>query len=58
VADGHVALTAAADPRLAAPLSGTYRGSAVSAAMDYSVRVRAAASLAELELGADAPAAD
>jgi transglutaminase-like putative cysteine protease len=58
VADGHVALTAAADPRFAAPLSGTYRGTAVASSMEYTVRLRAAASLADLEANPSGAAAE
>ena len=50
VADGHVAVSAAADPALAAPLTGSYRGTGVASSMDYSVRLRAADSLSELHL--------
>ncbi len=42
VADGHVALAAAADPELAAVVSGTYRGTGVSSEMSYWVQLRAA----------------
>lgn len=41
VADGHVALATAPDHRLAAPVSGTYRGTAVSSSLDYRVAITA-----------------
>jgi malate dehydrogenase (oxaloacetate-decarboxylating) len=41
VADGHVALVAAADHRLAAPVSGHYRGTGVGSQLHYRVRVEA-----------------
>jgi len=41
VADGHVALAAAPDHRLAAPLSGSYRGTGVGSSMDYRVELLA-----------------
>jgi transglutaminase-like putative cysteine protease len=41
VANSHVAVAASADPRLAAPLTGTYRGSARSK-MDFSISVQVA----------------
>jgi transglutaminase-like putative cysteine protease len=41
VADGHVALAAAPDHRLAAPVSGSYRGTGVGSAMDYRVALQA-----------------
>ena len=41
VADGHVVLAAAPDHRLAAPLSGSYRGTGVGSAMDYRVALQA-----------------
>ena len=40
VADGHVALATAPDHRRAAPLSGSYRGTAVGSAMDYRVELQ------------------
>ena len=40
VADGHVVLAAAADPALAAPLSGTYRGTGASSRLRYTVNLR------------------
>ena len=40
VADSHVAVAAAADPRLAAPVSGTYRGSA-NARMEFRIEIQA-----------------
>ena len=42
VADGHVVLATAPDHRLAAPLSGTYRGTGVGSSMDYRVELQAA----------------
>jgi transglutaminase-like putative cysteine protease len=39
VADSHVVVAAAADPRLAAPLSGTYRGAARSK-MEFSIAMQ------------------
>jgi transglutaminase-like putative cysteine protease len=39
VADGHVVLAAAADPALAAPLSGTYRGTGASSRLSYAVNL-------------------
>lgn len=39
VSTGHVAVAAAADPRLAAPVAGTYRGAA-SAAMEFSISMQ------------------
>ena len=39
VADGHVVLAAAADPALAAPLSGTYRGTGASSRLSYTVKL-------------------
>ena len=42
VADGHVALAAAPDHRLAAPVSGTYRGTGVASQLDYRVALSAA----------------
>jgi transglutaminase-like putative cysteine protease len=56
VADGHVALAAAPDHRLAAPVTGSYRGTDVGSSMDYAVSVRAAESLLKLEVnGAEVP---
>jgi transglutaminase-like putative cysteine protease len=49
VADGHVALTAAPDHRLAAPVSGRYRGTGVNSSMRYAVEVRSAESLEALQ---------
>jgi transglutaminase-like putative cysteine protease len=40
VSSGHVALAAAADPRLAAPVVGTYRGAARST-MDFTISMQA-----------------
>jgi transglutaminase-like putative cysteine protease len=41
VADGHVVLAVAPDHRLAAPLSGSYRGTGVGSTMDYRVALQA-----------------
>jgi transglutaminase-like putative cysteine protease len=49
VADGHVTLAAAPDHELAAPVSGSYRGTGVGSQMDYAVSVQAAECLLELE---------
>jgi transglutaminase-like putative cysteine protease len=49
VADGHVALTAAPDHQLAAPVSGSYRGTGVGSTMRYAVEVRSAESLEALQ---------
>ncbi|MCP9928607.1 transglutaminase family protein [Cyanobium sp. CH-040] len=49
VADGHVALAAAPDHHLAAPVSGRYRGTGVNSSMRYAVEVRAAESLEALK---------
>lgn len=49
VADGHVVLTAAPDHRLAAAVSGSYRGTGVGSSMHYLVDVRSAVSLEELQ---------
>ena len=40
VADGHVVLAAAADPALAAPLSGSYRGTGASSRLSYTVNLQ------------------
>ncbi|MFM9072725.1 MAG: transglutaminase N-terminal domain-containing protein [Cyanobium sp.] len=53
VADGHVVLAATPDHRLAAPMTGRYRGTGVDSRMDYDLTVKAAESLAEL--GVDHP---
>jgi transglutaminase-like putative cysteine protease len=42
VADGHVTLAVAPDHRLAAPVSGRYRGTGVVSQMDYRVALQAA----------------
>jgi transglutaminase-like putative cysteine protease len=58
VADGHVVLAAAPDHRLAAPVSGRYRGTGVASTMRYTVELRTAqstAELAELEGGQPIP---
>ena len=39
VADGHVALAAAPDHRLAAPLVGRYRGTGVGSSLEYRIRI-------------------
>ncbi|MCU0529384.1 MAG: transglutaminase family protein [Cyanobium sp. Prado107] len=49
VADGHVALAAAPDHHLAAPVSGRYRGTGVGSSMRYAVEVRTAESLEALQ---------
>jgi transglutaminase-like putative cysteine protease len=49
VADGHVALAAAPDHHLAAPVSGRYRGTGVGSSMRYAVEVRSADSLEALQ---------
>ncbi len=52
VADGHVALAASPDHRLAAPTTGTYRGTRVGSELGYTIRLAAAdteADLADLE---------
>ena len=41
-ADGHVVLASAHEPRLAAPVSGHFRGNGVGSSMSYRVEVRAA----------------
>jgi transglutaminase-like putative cysteine protease len=48
VADGHVVLAAAPDHRLAAPVSGSYRGTGVASSMRYTVELRTAETLEEL----------
>lgn len=48
VADGHVALAATPDHRLAAPLMGRFRGTGASSTMSYDLSVKAAPSLSEL----------
>jgi len=48
VADGHLALAAAPDHRLAAPVSGRYRGTGVGSTMRYAVQLRTAETEAEL----------
>jgi transglutaminase-like putative cysteine protease len=50
VADGHVALAATPDHRLAAPVTGSYRGTGVPSDMRYELTVRAAESLDDLGL--------
>ena len=41
VADGHMVLATAPDHRLAAPVTGTYRGTGVTSTMTYALSVRA-----------------
>lgn len=41
VADGHVALAAAPDHRMAAPTTGTYRGTDVGSRLGYTIQLRA-----------------
>jgi transglutaminase-like putative cysteine protease len=48
VADGHVALAATPDHRLAAPVTGSFRGTGATSEMRYDLTVRAADSLEEL----------
>lgn len=50
VADGHVALAATPDHRLAAAVTGSYRGTGVPSEMGYTLTVRAAATLDALGL--------
>jgi hypothetical protein len=49
VGDGHVVLAATPDYPLAAPVTGSYRGTGVSSRMDYALTVKAEESLADLE---------
>jgi hypothetical protein len=44
-----VALTAAPDHQLAAPVSGRYRGTGVTSSMHYAVEVRSAETLEALQ---------
>jgi transglutaminase-like putative cysteine protease len=44
VADGHVVLATAPDHRLAAPVSGSYRGTGVASRLEYRVALKAEAS--------------
>lgn len=48
VADGHVVLAATPDHRLAAPVTGHYRGTGASSAMQYDLTVKAAETLNDL----------
>jgi transglutaminase-like putative cysteine protease len=57
VADGHVVLAATPDHRLAAPVTGRFRGTGATSQMGYDLTVRAADTLAELT-GAAAQAGD
>jgi len=50
VADGHVLLAASPDHKLAAPVSGSYRGTGVGASMHYSVEVHTASNLGGLRV--------
>ncbi len=52
VADGHVALAATPDHRLAAPVSGQFRGTGATSEMRYDLTVRAADSVEGLGLDA------
>lgn len=49
VADGHAALATGPDYRLAAPVSGSYRGTGVRSHMEYTINLRAAESLDALK---------
>jgi transglutaminase-like putative cysteine protease len=49
VADGHVVLAAAPDHHLAAPVTGSYRGTGVGSSLAYLIRLQAASSREELE---------
>jgi transglutaminase-like putative cysteine protease len=58
VADGHVALAAAPDHHLAAPVSGTYRGTRVGSAMRYDINLRAVENHVDFDvIGREAPVA-
>ncbi len=48
VADGHVVLAASPDHHLAAPVSGSYRGTGVGSTMTYLIQLKAAPSLDDL----------
>lgn len=50
VADGHVALAASPDHPLAAPVSGTYRGTRVNSAMRYDINLRAVENHVDLDV--------
>ncbi|MEB3316608.1 MAG: transglutaminase family protein [Cyanobacteriota bacterium] len=52
VADGHVTLAATPDHRLAAPVTGRFRGTGATSEMRYDLTVRAAASMEALGITA------
>lgn len=53
VADGHVVLAATPDHRLAAPVTGSFRGTGATSEMRYDLTVRAAPTLEELGVRTD-----